>query len=491
MIRYEKAELKRSKRYLNRHSRRQFRRRAARFSRSEAPRIHDRYKIAAFAFWGVLALTGLISFLAEKPTVSDIENRPLEKPPKVSAAAFADGQLTVDFSLYYSDTFPLREWMIEQAAFLRGLRGVKGEDDVIIRLDAGASEGRDGNVEEDPGADAGTNDGQTADAILAGTAFARVIGGDFIPDRRVTEPLPDMDGERKGGVLMVGTTVLELYGFNEASNAAYADIVGAFGERHKDTIATSVMVAPTNVEFKIPDRYREMTDSQYEAISFIYNRLPAAVNKVWVYNTLAAHSDEDIYFRTDHHWTGLGAYYAYCEYARSKKLSVAPLESYGQVRHEGFLGSLYNSMGGNSLLKENPDYLIAYRPRIGYTMTGYEGSDMSGAMPLHFAQEPQEIPGSNKYLAYAAGDLPYVSIVTENKNGRRLLVIKESFANAMLPFLAENYEEIHVIDFRYYKGDVEAFVQAHAINEALFLNYAASAGSSTQVERLRQLFAPQ
>jgi hypothetical protein len=100
------------------------------------------------------------------------------------------------------------------------------------------------------------------------------------------------------------------------------------------------------------------------------------------------------------------------------------------------------------------------------------------------------VPSSNKYLAYASGDLPYISIVTEHKNGRRLVVFKESFANAMLPFLIENYEELHVIDFRYYKGDIETFLRERAINEALFLNYAASAGSVSQVERLRQLIQP-
>jgi hypothetical protein len=441
--------------------------------------------VAAFAFWGVLALMGVISLIAEKPTVSDIENRPLEKPPQISLASLMSGQLASQYSVYYSDVFPLRERMIETAAFLRGLRGIQGsgEEAVVIRPDAGVSEGKDGN--EAP------KDEQTDEDGKAGGSIGRAVGENFIPGPRETNRLPDVDGERKGGVLMVGTTVLELYGFNEASNAQYADIIAGFSERHKGQIVTNVMVVPTNVEFKMPNRYRKLTDSQYDAIAFIYGRLPAGVNKVWVYNVMAAHSEEDIYFRTDHHWTGLGAYYAYKEFAWSKHFSVAPLSSYTEVRHDGFLGSLYNSMGGNSLLKDNPDYLIAYRPQIPYTMTGYKSSDLSNPFPMHFAQEPKEIPGSNKYLAYAGGDLPYVSIVTENKNGRRLVVFKESFANAMLPFLTENYEEIHVVDFRYYDGDIEAFLRDHNINEALFLNYAASAGSARQVDRLQKLIQPQ
>jgi hypothetical protein len=451
----------------------------------------------AFAFWGVLALMGVLSFVAEKPTVSDIENRPLETMPEASLTALVDGSWTAEFSLYYSDTFPHRERMIETAAFLRGLRGFRGEDEVVIRLDAGASEGRDGNIEDGEDAVAGAeNAGKNATRARVaanGTPVSEIDPGvknDPIPPAYEATPLPDVDGERKGGVLMVGDTVLDLYGFNEASNATYADIVGGFSERHKETILTSVMVVPTNVEFKIPKRYRDLSASQYDAITFIYERLPNSVNKVWAYNALAEHSDEDIYFRTDHHWTGLGAYYAYLEFAKTRYFRTADLSAYEQVRHDGFLGSLYNSMGGSSVLKEHPDYLIAYRPPTAYTMTGYYGSDMTGAISMHFAQEPHEITNRNKYLAYAGGDLPYINIVTEHKNGRKLVVFKESFANAMLPFLVENYEEIHVVDFRYYQGDIEAFLQAHAINEALFLNYAASAGSVTQVERLRQLIQP-
>ncbi|MDR0357747.1 MAG: hypothetical protein LBH63_05220 [Clostridiales Family XIII bacterium] len=444
----------------------------------EEPRKQPlRYRIAAIAFWVVLATAGVVSFVAENPEISDIENRPLENQPEFSISSLASGQWASDFSVYYSDTFPVRERMIETAAFFRGLRGLRGDDDVVIRMDAGASEGKDGNLPE-----------EIANIAEAGMIFGRLIKDGEIPAPRETKPLPDTDGERRGGVLMVGDTVLELYGFNKGTNALYAEIVGEFSEEHKDTILTNVLVAPTNVEFKIPERYRDMTSSQYEAISFIYNLLPESVNRVWVYNVLAAHSDEDIYFRTDHHWTGLGAYYAYREFAKTRGFSVAPLSDYEEVRHEGFLGSLYKSMGGNSVLKENPDYLIAYRPKIAYTMTGYHGSDMSGAISMHFAQDPQEVPATNKYLAYSGGDLPYVHIVTENKNGRKLVVFKESFANAMLPFLAENYEEIHVVDFRYYKGDIEAFLSERAVNEALFLNYAPAAGSSTQVERLRVLF---
>jgi hypothetical protein len=76
----------------------------------------------------------------------------------------------------------------------------------------------------------------------------------------------------------------------------------------------------------------------------------------------------------------------------------------------------------------------------------------------------------------------------QSATGRRLIVFKESFANAFIPFLTENYDEIIVVDFRYYEGNVDNLIENYKINEALFLNYVSSAGSEKQTSRLAALF---
>jgi hypothetical protein len=210
--------------------------------------------------------------------------------------------------------------------------------------------------------------------------------------------------------------------------------------------------------------------------------------KVDVYDSLKLHANEYVYFRTDHHWTQLGAYYAYRDYCAALGLPHTGLLSYPRVRLDGFLGSFYNSIGGNSAMRANPDSVLAYTPVVPYEMTGYENSAMENGFKMNIIRGPDEIQIANKYLAFTGGDLPVIDIKMPSDTGRRLIVFKESFANAFIPFLTENYDEIIVVDFRYFEGSVDSLIAEHKINEALFLNYVSSAGSEKQTSRLAALF---
>jgi hypothetical protein len=113
---------------------------------------------------------------------------------------------------------------------------------------------------------------------------------------------------------------------------------------------------------------------------------------------------------------------------------------------------------------------------------------MENGFNLSLIRGPDDIQTSNKYLAFSGGDLPIIHIKTRSDTGRRLIIFKESFANAFIPFLTENYDEIVVVDFRYYEGNVDNLISKYDINEALFLNYVSAAGSERQVGRLEALF---
>jgi hypothetical protein len=139
-------------------------------------------------------------------------------------------------------------------------------------------------------------------------------------------------------------------------------------------------------------------------------------------------------------------------------------------------------------MRANPDRVLAYAPVVPYEMTGYENSRMSDGFKMNIIRGPDEILTANKYLAFTGGDLPLIDIKTQSGTGRRLIIFKESFANAFIPFLTENYDEIVVVDFRYYEGSVAGLIDTYNINEALFLNYVSAAGSEMQVDRLSALF---
>ncbi|MDR1292797.1 MAG: hypothetical protein LBJ91_05340 [Clostridiales Family XIII bacterium] len=483
------------------------RRNDAPYGPDERARDDWRGVLTLLAFIAALAVFGVLSFAMPKPDVSQIENRPLEKAPAFSAAALFGGSFTDDFSRYYSDTFPWREWMIEKASDFKSSFGVSGEngDSVSIHYGVDTAGGQDDAPAGDASADASEADPAGAaagvvspgaagtDTVVAGAVSpggAAATTGGAVPTTDETAAVDKLEGEgkREGGVIVIGDAALEFYGFAEKNNAKYAGIINSFDEKYRGAVRTTALVAPTNIEFKLPDRYKDLTSDQRAAISFIYGKLNDDVVKVDVYDSLRDHANEYVYFRTDHHWTQLGAYYAYRDYCKALGLPHTPLLSYGRIRLDGFLGSFYNSIGGNSKMKANPDHVLAYAPVVPYEMTGYENSDMKDGFGLSLIRGPDEIQIANKYVAFSGGDLPVIHIKMQSNTGRRLIIFKESFANAFIPFLTENYDEIIVVDFRYYEGDVDGLIAQYGINEALFLNYVSAAGSEKQVDRLAALF---
>jgi hypothetical protein len=403
------------------------------------------------------------------------------------------GRLTDDFSRYYSDTFPWREWMITGASDFKSSFGVGGDDgdNVSIHYGVDTAGGQDDAPADDAQAD--TPADTPVDASETTTVSPEAVGAttsDAVttPEEAVAVEKLEGEGKREGGVIVIGDAALEFYGFAEKNNARYASIINNFDEKYRGSITTTALVAPTNIEFKLPDKYKDLTDDQRAAVSFIYGKLNDDVVKVDVYDSLRNHANEYVYFRTDHHWTQLGAYYAYRDYCKTLGLPHTPLLSYERIRLDGFLGSFYNSIGGNSEMKANPDYVLAYEPVVPYEMTGYENSQMENGFKLSLIRGPDEIQIANKYVALSGGDLPIIHIKMQSDTGRRLIIFKESFANAFIPFLTENYDEIIVVDFRYYEGNVDNLIAQYNVNEALFLNYVSSAGSEKQVDRLAALF---
>ncbi|MDR0519996.1 MAG: hypothetical protein LBG82_08130 [Clostridiales Family XIII bacterium] len=447
-----------------------------------------------FALAIALAVFGVISIFMPKPEVSQIENRPLEKAPSFSMAALASGKLTDAFSRFYSDTFPWRENMIESSSDFKslfGMKGKEGDQDVSIHFGVDTAGGKD-DAQDAKGGKSGAGAGGTGAAISAGGVASPGAAGATSTFTEEDDPNANNrltgEGEREGGVIVVGDTALEFYGFSKNTNDKYVSIVNRFEEKYRGRITTAAIVVPTNIEFKLPEKYADLSDSQRKAIDYIYGNMNGGVKKIDVYNTMKKHAGEYIYFRTDHHWTQLGAFYAYRNYCAAMGLPHTGLLSYQQRRLDGFLGSFYNSIGGNSAMKANPDYVLAYLPVVPYKAMGYENSYMSNGFEISLVRTPEEIPAANKYLAFSGGDMPLLHIKMESNTGRRLIIFKESYANAFIPFLTENYDEILVVDFRYYEGDANSLIDEYQINEALFLNYVSAAGSERQVDRLATLF---
>lgn len=128
---------------------------------------------------------------------------------------------------------------------------------------------------------------------------------------------------------------------------------------------TISLVTPNGGEFYSPESLHTGEHSQKDMIDFCYGQMDSGIVTVDAYAKLRAHTDEYIYFRTDHHWTQLGAYYAYTAFCEAAGFDAVPLKQFQTGRYDTFLGSMYTFTKGypqSDVLKQHPDYLDYYLP---------------------------------------------------------------------------------------------------------------------------------
>ena len=118
-------------------------------------------------------------------------------------------------------------------------------------------------------------------------------------------------------------------------------------------------------------------------------------------------------------------------------------------------------------MKNNPDYLEYFLPRREADGEYYDDATMKNGR--HLTIVSTKIGADNKYLAFIQGDTPLSKIVTDQKNGKKILVIKDSYGNTFAQFPAEDYVEVHVIDLRFFLNDVTEYAKANGITDALVL----------------------
>ena len=185
---------------------------------------------------------------------------------------------------------------------------------------------------------------------------------------------------------------------------------------------------------------------------------PVREDPVW--ENLYEHRDEYIYYRTDHHWTMRGAFYAYEAWARERGLTPLPLEAMERtVVKEEFLGTHYARLHYAS----RTDSIELYDPGVDCTAV-YDLGDS----PLTGLYRPELLDSGDAYRFFLVGNHPVVQIETEQKEGH-LAVLKDSFANCLIPFLTLHYHKITVIDPRYFRADPAEWLRTQDVTEVLFL----------------------
>ena len=206
------------------------------------------------------------------------------------------------------------------------------------------------------------------------------------------------------------------------------------------------MIVPTSSEFYVPKGFDNFTASQFNKIDHVRQNL-VNVKDVDAYSALAAHTDEKIFSRTDHHWFPLGGYYAAQAFSVEAGVPFPSLSEYEKVTRGGFVGSMY-MYTESSLLYCDPEEFDLYIPPNnsslkttyynGYFGNGYEGELITSP------------DASAYYCSFLGADNIIAKIETGIDNGRKLVIFKESYGNAIVPFLTSSFETIYVCDLRYF-----------------------------------------
>lgn len=309
-------------------------------------------------------------------------------------------------------------------------------------------------------------------------------------EERIEDP-EDVEGEPtfNQGIMIMNDRIMELFGINETGISNYSARINKLRDNLPDSVILYSMIVPTSSEFYTPADYHTGGHSQRTAIKMIYDGLKDGVVPVNAYDEMLQHYEEYIYFKTDHHWTGLGAYYGYVAFCKDSGQEALSLSEYEEYDLGTFYGYLYSYGEGKAAVQ--PDNVTIYRPK-DYDAAAwvYPDSVKSGGYQMHLLATTWSPDSNEKYMAFSGGDAPLLQITSGNKNGKKILVIKDSYAKAFLPHLANNYEYVYEIDPRHFQGSIPQFVSSEGIQEVLVTNYALATANPTWTAGFDRIIEP-
>lgn len=401
-------------------------------------------KIGLFALvLAVMSFIGLLWFF--RPDTSTLEKRELTKFPQLTWSGFWDGSFFSQVDTWYADTYPLRESMIRANQSMEAYYGIRGEQLVGTVLVAE-------EIPDPPAAAEATTPATTAPVEKP------------LPDGTVTEL-----GEMMGSIYITDNAGYSIYYFIQEGADSYARTMNDIYARIKDKVNMYVMICPISSGIMLGEEViADMGGSdEKKAIAYMYAQLDPGIRSVQAFDNLRKHNSEYVYFHTDHHWTQLGAYYAYEEFCKEKGITPHPLENFETISFENFLGTFYSSSNQSAELAANPDTVHAYIPNgtndMSMTMSSGESWDWN------IINDVSDYVNSELYATFTGGDNPFSYAHNENiKDGSAVMVVKDSYGNAFIPWLVDHYEHIYWVDFRYTSNTVSQMVEDYGIQDVIF-----------------------
>lgn len=399
----------------------------------------------------------LVFDLLPRSTYSELEKRELAEFPQFSKEKLYSGEFTKSINTWFSDTEPYREsfmalsmWEKEQLKF-----SPFGDEETVTFH---AAEPEEPISEADLENTERNGEKFENSAIANENAKIAHSGIIIVGTGKNTRALMAYGGEATGGV-----------GFARAAN----EYKKTFGEK----VNVYCMVVPLASEYYCPDKAKSRTKDQHATIKNIHAHLDANIHAVDAYGALARHVDEEIYLRTDHHWAPLGAFYAAEQFAKVAKVPFKPLSAYSRNVVHNFVGSMYGYSKDISI-KNNPEDFIWYKPQgVTYTTTYIDYStnknyEVTAESRPHKGEYFYHFKDGNggAYCTFMGGDMRITHVQTSVKNGRNLLVLKDSYGNAVPGYLFYSFENIYVVDFRYFTKNMVEYVNSNKVTDILMVN---------------------
>ena len=442
-----------------------------------------RFSKTYIILFGLLFTTFVVVFNTfPRSTFSELEKRELAKFPELTTEKLLNGSFTSEVSSWFSDSEPFRDrfmWLSMQVKDY--IRLNTGEENVTFH----AAEASPESTETMP-------DPEFVEETIAPEAPAQ-------PYNYENHVTADENAKiANAGIIIVGSDdkvrALMAYGGSAKGGTGYAKAANLY----KDTfpsVNVYCMVIPTAVEFYCPEKVKSRTRPQRPTIENVFRHLSPDVKPVDIYETLGEHADEDIFLRTDHHWAPLGAFYAAQKFAEVAGVPFHPLSDYDRKVVHRFVGNMYG-YSQDIAVKNAPEDFVYYVPRdvtysttyIDYTIDeNYRvigmGRPHKGIFFHHFKD------GSGAaYCTFMGSDTRITRVKTSTHNGRRVLILKDSFGNALPGYLFYSFEEVHVIDSRYFTKNMVEYVKENLITDILFANNIFKAYSSgTYAKYIRYL----
>ena len=390
-----------------------------------------RKKLEIGLVFGCLVAISLLFVFGPKEKISLSEKRTLATLPTLTWDTYISGAFSKGMQGYINDHFPFRAQAVRLTEAFRYNLGfqLQNQEKIVVV----------GNPKKIQAPEGGNLDSAAQNTYLEG--------------------FEEFDA---GSVLILNGRIYTTNSGDPAISPYFAKMLNVYADTLRGKARVFSAVAPLSsayIPLKSYERYARRNEATLQAIQ---TNLNPEVYFADVMGEMNQHYNEYLWYGSDHHWTGLGAYYGYVAFCKAAGITPVALSSMEKKERKGFLGTLYELTRDQSV-RDNPDRVETYIPPGIETKAVYYN-----AYDFKYPQLSKVFCNSPSYSSFICGDTPLMKITTNVKNGKKIAVVKNSMGNAFVVYLISHYEQIYVVDFRYSKHNLLKIMKDAQVDDLVF-----------------------